>query len=57
MPPARVRRRQQPQPPAFGKFFREIGEDFGEDFALAALRAANAGQPDPLLALIVCGAS
>jgi hypothetical protein len=38
---------EQPQELALGKFFREVGEEFGEEFAFAALRAANARQPDP----------
>lgn len=33
---------------ALGEFIREVGEEFAEEFALAALGAANAGEPDPL---------
>src|ERR1700743_75123 len=38
---------QQPKLLSFRKFFGEISEDFGEYFALASLRTANARQPYP----------
>jgi hypothetical protein len=39
----------EPEPPPLRELFREVGEDVGEDFPFAALRAADAGQPDPHL--------
>jgi hypothetical protein len=45
----RLRVGDQPRLLAVGKSLGEIGEDVGEDFAFAALRAANAGQPSPFL--------
>jgi hypothetical protein len=33
---------------AIGESLGEVGEDVGEDFAFAALGAANARQPSPL---------
>src|SRR5580698_5099255 len=45
----RIRIGNEPKPLAFREFFREIGKNIGEDLAFAALRTANAGQPDPLL--------
>jgi hypothetical protein len=38
---------QQPELPPLRKFFRKVGEDFGEDLAFASLRASDACQPDP----------
>jgi hypothetical protein len=41
----------KPEATAVGKSLREIGEDVGEDLAFAALGAADASEPDPLLRL------
>jgi hypothetical protein len=38
---------QEPESPPLGKFFRKVGEDFGEDLAFASLRASDARKPDP----------
>jgi len=38
---------QEPELAPLGKFFRKVGEDFGEDLAFASLRTSDAGQPDP----------
>ena len=46
--PRRVGIGNEPKLFALRKFFREISEDVGEDFAFAALGTANPGQPDPL---------
>ena len=42
--------RAQPEGTALSEFFREVSEDFGEDFAFAALGAADAGEQDSRLA-------
>jgi len=42
---------EEPDLLAFCKFFGEIGEDFGQNFAFASLRFANPRQPDPGLVL------
>jgi hypothetical protein len=44
-----IRIGDKPKLLSLGKFLGEIGEDIGEDFAFAALGAANAGKPNPLL--------
>ncbi len=36
---------------AFAELLREIGEDIGEDFAFASLRAADQRQPNPGIGL------
>ena len=41
----------QPQVLPLGEFFRKVCQDVGEDFAFAALRTPDAGQPNPLLGL------
>jgi hypothetical protein len=38
---------EEPEAAAFGEFFGEIGEEIGEDFAFAALRAAYTRESDP----------
>jgi len=46
----------EPEIAAVGEFLRKIGEDVGEDFALAALGAANARKPDQRLLMGRSGA-
>jgi hypothetical protein len=50
-----VIRGDEPELAALGELVGEIGEEFGEDFAFASLRAANAGQPDPVSRRFWCG--
>jgi hypothetical protein len=46
----------EPEIAAVGEFLRKIGEDVGEDFALAALGAANARKTDQRLLMKRSGA-